>query len=591
MWRLCKLGYRHEPRLLRRGVRAVAAGGAARRAARAVAEAARRRRARRRPRRWSLVAAVGLGAVGHRHLVPAASSTRGCSAASATRSPSRSRRTSPGCRRRSPPSRTTSGPSTSTASRCCATRCSCSTTCTCRCSRRCGWILRLGVTRRRCSCRSHPALALLALFALPTVLTSTWRPARRARGRGARRAVRAAWPATCSRPPRPRRPARRCGSPASGRRLAAERRAAWERWYGPIGRARWRSALPGTRWRGPCSAPATSARSCSSPPGSTRRPATCCWCWRPASRLSAYIGATVGEIGFLRGIWMDGSRRLAWLEDYAAALGRHGRPAGARPPARRHPRSSTCRSPTRAPTGWCWTTSSLHAAGRLGRRDRRRERRRQDARWSSCCASCTSRPSGGSWSTAPPLAACPPTTGATRLAGAFQDFFRFELRARHTVGVGDVPAPRRRAGGDRRGRPGRAPPTWSSRLADGPRHPARPDLAGRRRGLASASGRSSPWPAASCATSRCCWCSTSRPPRSTPRPSTPCSSGTPPPPGGTASRPHHDPGVAPVLHRAHGRPDRGARRRPGGRGRHPRRADGPGRPVRRAYGIQAAAYR
>src|SRR5258705_1661913 len=38
------------------------------------------------------------------------------------------------------------------------------------------------------------------------------------------------------------------------------------------------------------------------------------------SRLSAYSGATVGEISFLRGIWMDGSRRLAWLEDYAAAL-------------------------------------------------------------------------------------------------------------------------------------------------------------------------------------------------------------------------------------------------------------------------------
>src|SRR5207253_10236031 len=37
-------------------------------------------------------------------------------------------------------------------------------------------------------------------------------------------------------------------------------------------------------------------------------------------RLSMYIGATVGEIGFLRGIWMDGSKRLAWLEDYAASL-------------------------------------------------------------------------------------------------------------------------------------------------------------------------------------------------------------------------------------------------------------------------------
>ena len=26
-----------------------------------------------------------------------------------------------------------------------------------------------------------------------------------------------------------------------------------------------------------------------------------------------------------------------------------------------------------------------------------------------------------------------------KLAGAFQDFFRFELRARHSVGLGDVP--------------------------------------------------------------------------------------------------------------------------------------------------------
>src|SRR5437773_12381784 len=38
------------------------------------------------------------------------------------------------------------------------------------------------------------------------------------------------------------------------------------------------------------------------------------------ARLSAYIGATVGEIGFLRGIWMHGSIRLAWLEDYAASF-------------------------------------------------------------------------------------------------------------------------------------------------------------------------------------------------------------------------------------------------------------------------------
>ena len=40
----------------------------------------------------------------------------------------------------------------------------------------CGWILRLGVTIALLI-SIHPALILLAAFALPTVLTSTWRPA------------------------------------------------------------------------------------------------------------------------------------------------------------------------------------------------------------------------------------------------------------------------------------------------------------------------------------------------------------------------------------------------------------------------------
>src|SRR5205807_6688676 len=40
----------------------------------------------------------------------------------------------------------------------------------------CGWILRLGVTVALLA-SIHPALVLLAAFAVPTVLTSTWRPA------------------------------------------------------------------------------------------------------------------------------------------------------------------------------------------------------------------------------------------------------------------------------------------------------------------------------------------------------------------------------------------------------------------------------
>src|ERR1700691_437574 len=38
-----------------------------------------------------------------------------------------------------------------------------------------------------------------------------------------------------------------------------------------------------------------------------------------------------------------------------------------------------------------------------------------------------------------PLARVPAGEWRTRLAGAFQDFFRFEFRAGHTVGLGDVP--------------------------------------------------------------------------------------------------------------------------------------------------------
>src|SRR6185503_1125176 len=57
----------------------------------------------------------------------------------------------------------------------------------------CGWILRLGVTLALLV-SIHPALALLAVFALPPVLTSTWRPAveRAAYERGAPASRRAA---------------------------------------------------------------------------------------------------------------------------------------------------------------------------------------------------------------------------------------------------------------------------------------------------------------------------------------------------------------------------------------------------------------
>ena len=65
MWRLCKLGYRHEPRLMVVVLRPVAARRAARRAARLVAEAAGRWRARAHDRglvRWPRPIGLGVSA-------------------------------------------------------------------------------------------------------------------------------------------------------------------------------------------------------------------------------------------------------------------------------------------------------------------------------------------------------------------------------------------------------------------------------------------------------------------------------------------------------------------------------------------------
>ena len=98
--------------------------------------------------------------------------------------------------------------------------------------------------------------------------------------------------------------------------VARERRIAWEAWYAPTSAARWRSAVWHTAgWTvfalGYVGAVVFVAV------GLDASAAAVLLVLAAGSRLSGYIGATVGEIGFLRGVWLDGSRRLAWLEDYA----------------------------------------------------------------------------------------------------------------------------------------------------------------------------------------------------------------------------------------------------------------------------------
>src|SRR5438876_11875456 len=103
-----------------------------------------------------------------------------------------------------------------------------------------GWILRLGVTLALLA-SIHPALLLLAIFAVPTVGTSTWRPVveRSAQERGAQagRLARHLFTVATTAPP-----GKEVRVTGIGERLITDRRAAWEHWYGPVAAARWGTA-------------------------------------------------------------------------------------------------------------------------------------------------------------------------------------------------------------------------------------------------------------------------------------------------------------------------------------------------------------
>ena len=180
-----------------------------------------------------------------------------------------------------------------------------------------GWILRLVVTIVLLM-SIHPALVLLAVFALPTVFTSTWRPAvERAAHEQAAQANRLARHLfTLATTAAPGKDVRVTGI---AERLVSQRRQAWERAYARISSARWGSAIWhtlawaifGSAYVGAVVFVASVLRAAAG---------DVLLVLAAGARLSTYVGATVGEIGFLRGYWMDGSRRLAWLEDYATAL-------------------------------------------------------------------------------------------------------------------------------------------------------------------------------------------------------------------------------------------------------------------------------
>ena len=145
----------------------------------------------------------------------------------------------------------------------------------------------------------------------------------------------------------------------------------------------------------------------------------------------------MGEIGFLRGIWLDGSRRLAWLEDYAAAFTKNADvvvPECLRQGIRlEHVSFSYPGTKRRAledinldlPRGAVVAIVGENGAGK--------------STLVKLLCRLYQPDEGRILIDGADLARMPVEQWRARLAGAFQDFFRFEFKARQTVGAGDLP--------------------------------------------------------------------------------------------------------------------------------------------------------
>ncbi|GIH05620.1 ABC transporter permease [Rhizocola hellebori] len=297
-----------------------------------------------------------------------------------------------------------------------------------------GWIVRLTITIGLLM-SINPLLALLALFALPTVLTSSWRPAveRQVEERGAASARLARHLFVLATTAPPGKEVRVTGI---ADRLVGLRRQAWERWHRPMAATRWVSALwHSLGWAFFAAGYIGAIVYVSSSPTTT--PGDVLLVLAAGARLSAYIGATVGEIGFLRGIWMDGSRRLAWLEDYAAAqVSATDSPAPATLTEGIRLDNISFAYPGTDRLVLQKVTLSLPAGAIVAVVG-------ENGAGKSTLVKLLSKfyepTSGRVLVDGVDLARIHSDQWRSRLSGAYQDFYRFELAARHSVGVGDLP--------------------------------------------------------------------------------------------------------------------------------------------------------
>jgi ATP-binding cassette subfamily B protein len=276
---------------------------------------------------------------------------------------------------------------------------------------------------------------VLVVFAIPTVVTSTWRPgverAIEERVAAQNRLARHLFVVGTTAPP-----GKEVRVSGNGVQLVAKRRAAWDGWYGPVARGRWVSALWHTlAWTifglAYVGAIVFVAEGLDEPAGGIILVLTA------GSRLSQYVGAAVGELGFLRGIWLDSSRRLTWLEDYAAGLDQHAdtpAPGELRDGLRfEHVSFSYPGTDRRVLDDVSLELPASAVVAIVG----------ENGAGKSTLVKLLCRmyapDEGRILADGVDIARIAHDEWRARLAGAFQDFFRFELRAQTTVGLGDEP--------------------------------------------------------------------------------------------------------------------------------------------------------
>jgi ATP-binding cassette subfamily B protein len=280
----------------------------------------------------------------------------------------------------------------------------------------------------------HPALVVLGLFAVPTVWVSSWRAGieQVVYDQGAQHLRRARHLFVLGTTASPGKEIRVAGNQD---RLIAGRQDAWDAYFRPLARARWVTAgLQSITW----ALFGAAYVGCVVYVASTlKRPAgDVLLVLAAGSRLSSYIGQTVSEANFLRGIWLDASQRLAWLEDYAAS-----RSASADAPV-----------PSRLVDGIRFEGVSFAYPGtdRVVLEDVNLalpagsvvavvgENGAGKTTLVKLLCRFYDPTSGRITVDGVDLARIPPVGWRLRLAGAFQDFFRFEYQVRRSVGLGDL---------------------------------------------------------------------------------------------------------------------------------------------------------